>query len=71
MFFDLYSAPFSIRHRYWPGLLLFVRIVVYTVSTANISGNIRINSFTTGILVSGLVILKGSLGTKLYKKEAN
>ena len=69
MFFDLYSAPFSTRHRYWPGLLLFVHIVVYTVSTVNISGNICVNSFTTGILVSGLFILKGFLGTKLYKKK--
>ena len=46
-----------------------MHIVVYTVSTVNISGNICVNSFTTGILVSGLFILKGFLGTKLYKKK--
>jgi hypothetical protein len=69
MFFDLYSAPLSSQHRYWPGLLLFARTIVYTVSAANISSNTHVNIFTTGILASGLFILKGLLGTRLYKQK--
>ena len=37
-FIETYHAPYTSEHRYWTGLLLFVRAVVYIVSAVNVSG---------------------------------
>ena len=41
--FDAYTGPYKDKHRYWPGLLLFVRIALFTVFSTNTSGDPAIN----------------------------
>ena len=46
---DAYHAPYKARHRYWPGLLtgllLLVSMVQYFISAFNIIGNPAVNLF--------------------------
>lgn len=55
-FMETYHVPYNYKYRYWTGLLLFVRIVVYLVSALNRSGEPKV-PFVTTILVIGILIL--------------
>jgi hypothetical protein len=39
LFIETYHAPFTPKHRYWTGLLLIVRAVLYLVAAANVSND--------------------------------
>ena len=67
-FLEPYHAPYSFKHRYWTGLLLLVRVVLYVISAINVSGDPRVALVSTVILVTFLLLLKGFLGVRLYKK---
>ena len=41
--FDAYTGPYKDKHRYWTGLLLLVRIALFTVFSTNTSGDPAIN----------------------------
>ena len=63
---DTYHAPYKPKHRYWIGLLLFLRCALFLVFAFNISGDDSVNllvisSATLGIFV-GFVLLG-----KVYK----
>ena len=70
LFLEPYHAPYTFKHRYWTGLLLLVRIILYIFSAVNVSGDPEINIFATGIVVSCLMILKGLLRSNngVYKQ---
>ena len=63
-FMDAYHAPYTPRNRYWTGLLLIARVILYTVSAVNVSGEPGINLLSVIVVVACLFILK----FKLYKK---
>ena len=61
---DTYHAPYKPKHRYWTGLLLLVRCVLFLVFAFNISGDSSINllvisstasAITVGYALSGMV----------------
>lgn len=60
-FMDAYLAPHIPKHRYWTGLLLIARIVLYLVSALNLSNNPRINLLAIGLTISCLFVLKAVL----------
>ena len=62
LFIEPYHVPYTPHHRYWTGLLLLVRIVLYLTSAVNVSGDPSINLLVTGIAVSFLLFLKGYFG---------
>ena len=45
--FDAYTGPYKERHRYWTGLLLLVRIVLFLVFSTNVLGDPAINLLAT------------------------
>ena len=55
-FMETYHAPYNYNHRYWTGLLLLVRVIVYLVSALNRSGDPKVPLLAT-ILVIGILIL--------------
>ena len=57
MFVEPNHAPYSIKDRYWAGLLLLVRGIVYIISTADVSSDRTITLLATGIIVFFLTIL--------------
>ena len=54
-FFDAYSGPYKIKHRYWTGLLLLVRVGLFLIFSINILGDPTIN--VLAILVVSLCLL--------------
>ena len=57
MFVEPNHAPYAFKHRYWAGLLLLVRVVVYIISTADVSSNCTITLLAIGIIVFLLTVL--------------
>ena len=49
--FDAYTGPYKDKHRYWTGLLLLVRIVLFIVFSTNASGDPAINLLAIVIVV--------------------
>ena len=68
MFLEPYHAPYNSKHRYWTGLLLLVRVILYVISAMNISNNPDINLLVIGIVMSTLLLLKSMLSFQVYKR---
>ena len=65
-FLDAYHAPYTDKHRYWTGLMLLLRFVLFLISAVNALGDPSVNllaiaSITTVILPTILA------GTRIYK----
>ena len=68
-FIEAYHAPFKPKYRFWTGLLLFLRILLNILITANVSGNPQYNLLTTGTIITLLIMLKMYIGNKVYKHK--
>ena len=68
LFIEPYHAPYIFKHRYWTGLLLSVRVVLYLASALNVSGAPAVNLLVTGVVVFSLFILKAALCGPIYRK---
>ena len=44
--FDAYTGPYKDKHRYWPGLLLIVRVVLFLVFSVNVFGDPAVSLLT-------------------------
>ena len=66
-FLEVYYVPYTPQHRYWTGLLLFVRVIVYLVSAFNPSGDPRITLAFTIFIVSCLFLYISMFGVRIYK----
>ena len=49
--FDAYTGPYKDKHRYWPGLLLVVRVVLFLVFSLNVFGDPAISLLTIIVTV--------------------
>ena len=64
-----YHAPYIFQHRYWTGLFLLLRVILYTIAAVNVSNDPAINLLAIGGSVTGILIVKGYFkGSKIYKK---
>ena len=63
-FMDTYYAPFTPKHRYWVGLLLFA-LILHNLVTAMAPGNF-LPILSSGVLSVGLIVWK-LLNNRLYK----
>ena len=70
LFLEPYHAPYAFKYRYWTGLLLLVRVVLYMASALNASGAPGIDLLVTGIVMICLLLFKGYVGIhgRVYKK---
>lgn len=66
-FIEPYHAPYTFEQRYWTGLLLFSRVILYLISAVNIIGDPRVSLASTNILIGLLILVKGVLEKKIYK----
>ena len=62
-FIEVYHAPYKFNHRYWTGLLLLARAVLYLVFVYSSPG---LNLLAIVIVTCGLLFLKGHFGM-IYK----
>ena len=65
-FLEPYHAPYTANYRYWTGLLLFVRALLYLISVVNFSLDPRVDLISTILLVGGLLLLKGVIAKRVY-----
>ena len=63
-----YHAPYKTNKRYWMGLLLFARIVLYLVFALNVSGDPDVNLLAIAVIVSALLFLRAFVG-KIYRNK--
>ena len=66
-FIEPYHAPYTFEQRYWTGLLLLARVLVYVVSAINVSGDPRVALVSTVIIISSLPVMKAIMERKIYK----
>lgn len=66
-FFESYHVPYNPKHRYWTGLLLFVRGTIYLISAFNSPGDPRITLLSTNFIVSFLLFYIAIFGIRMYK----
>ena len=64
-FIDAYHAPFTPKHRYWVGLLLFAQIIHNLVAAMATS---PVPILSAGCVALGLILLK-LLNTRIYKNR--
>ena len=65
--FDAYTGPYKIKHRYWTGLLLLVRVCLFLVFSLNTIGNRMINLLAVCIAMSCLLAYLSLVGG-VYKQ---
>lgn len=66
-FLETYHIPYEPKHRYWTGLLLLVRVVIYLVSAFNLNANPRFTLSTTAFTVSCVFLYMTVFGVKIYQ----
>ena len=70
-FVSVHHVPYNSKYRYWTGLLLLVRVVLYITASVTVSDFDKPQTalLVTSILVAGLIFLKGIIGVRVYKKS--
>jgi hypothetical protein len=66
-FVETYNTPYTPKYRYWTGLLLIGRIVLYLVAAANVSNNRTIALTAIIFTVCCIIGLRG-IGSSPYRK---
>ena len=66
-FIDAYHIPHAAKHRYWTGLLLLVRVIVFLIATFSESIDPRITLLSTAVIMSCLLSYKTILLIRVYK----
>ena len=69
-FIEPYHAPYVSKHRYWTGLLLLSRALLYLISAINTTGDPRVTIFAISFITGSLLLLKGLLA-KVYQNRIN
>ena len=67
LFIDSYHIPHTTKHRYWTGLLLLVRVIIYLISAFTASINPRISLLSTVITICCLFLYKTAFMIRVYK----
>ena len=70
LFLEPYHAPYVRKHRYWTGLLLILRVVLYIASALNVSRAPGLELLITGVVMVSLLLVKGTVGMNglVYRK---
>ena len=67
VFLDAYHAPYCPKHRYWTGLLLLLRCLLFLVFAFNALGNTSVNLLAITSATLGLAFL-ARLSARIYQK---
>ena len=68
-FITAYHVPYNRKYRYWTGLLLLVRVVLYITSAVTVSANPQTIALLTSILVGGLLVFQVFGSIRLYNNS--
>ena len=67
-FIDAYHAPYTARNRYWTGLLLLARAILYLIAAINVSGEPSVNLLAILLVIGCILLLHAWSGISIYKK---
>ena len=67
-FIETYHIPFNAYARYWTGLLLLVRVILYLITIFNFNRNPHVQLTATIITIGALLMIKGLYLKPLYRK---
>ena len=67
-FIETYHTPYTPKHRYWTGLLLIVRIVLYLVSAVNVTNDPAVALTAISFTVCCILVLSKFIGSRMYRK---
>ena len=67
-FIETYHTPYTPKHRYWTGLLLIVRIILYIVSAVNVSNNPTVALIAIIFTVCCIFALRNYIASRMYRK---
>ena len=67
LFLEPYHAPYTAKYRYWTGLLLSVRVLLYLISVLNFSLDPHVDLMAVIFVVGSLILLKGVTAKRVYK----
>ena len=65
-FITTHHTPYNSRHRYWTGLTLLIRVILYITAATTESSNPKVVPLLAVFLVGGLVFVKGIFGMRIY-----
>ena len=69
-FIAAYHVPYNSKYRYWTGLLLLVRVILYITASVTVSDDPEISLLATIILVGGLFFLNRCIrNLQVYKNS--
>ena len=64
---DTYHAPYTDKHRYWTGLMLLFRFVLFLISAVNALGDPSVNLLAIISTTVAILTLPTILGSRIYK----
>ena len=67
-FIETYNTPYTPKYRYWTGLLLLARAILYLVAAVNVSNDPTVALTAIIFTVCCISILKGFIGSRVYRK---
>ena len=70
-FIETYHIPYTPKHRYWIGLLLLVRVILYLAvhhTSISLSNDPTISLTTLTFTIICVLALKGLIGRRIYRK---
>ena len=67
---DAYMGPYKDKHRYWTGLMLVARIILFIIFAANATGNPNVNLLAVALTV-GAILAWRSFSGRIYKSLLN
>ena len=68
-FVETYCVPFHAEHRYWTGMLLLVRMILYFIAGVEQSGDPQVQLVATAYLVGIILLIKGLVRRKVYESD--
>ena len=66
-FIYMYHVPYTPQHRYWTGLLLLVRIIVYLV--LDLSDDPKFRLLAIALIMASLLLLKAMFVKRVHKRK--
>ena len=67
IFIETYNVPYTPHHRYWTGMLLLARIILYLIATVNVSNNPYIALTSITFIIVCILCLKGLTRSRVFK----
>ena len=68
-FIQTYHIPCTAKHRYWTGLLLIIRVILYLVSSVNVSNDPAIALTAISYTVVCILVFRLFIGSRTYRKR--